>query len=186
MPPVSRSRLAELIQLVSNLPPDRISEVEAALGDARRRSEAVAEVDGVAQVRLCPHCSSDENSRWGTTRTGMHRWRCKGCERTWTGRTGTPMARVHKPGIMLDLVRDMMSDTPRSVRKLAQALKISRDTVWRWRMLVLEAIKEPSSGLLQGIVETDDTSHRESRKGSREWVRHFRDPALQVVSRGVV
>lgn len=177
MPTVSRRRLAELIELVSNLPPDRIAEVEAALANARRRSEAIAEVDDVAQGRPCPHCGADHSVRWGTTRTGMHRWRCKKCERTSTGRTGTPMARIHKPGVMLDLVRDMMGDTPRSVRKLAAALKISRHTVWRWRMLVLEAIKEPTADLLQGIVETDDTSHRESRKGSREWVRHFRNPA---------
>ena len=174
MPTVSSHRLAELIDIVSNLPPDRIADVEAALGDARRRAEAVVEVDEAARGRACPHCGGTESVRWGTTRTGTHRWRCKGCGRTWTGRTGTPIARIHRPGLMLDLIRDMMGDAPHSCRKLAKALGISRHTAWRWRMLVLRRLDARPSGPLQGIVETDDTGHRESRKGSREWVRHLR------------
>jgi hypothetical protein len=44
-------------------------------------------------------------------------------------------------------------------------------------MMILNELDVAPSALLQGIVETDDTGHRESRKGSREWVRHFREPA---------
>ena len=68
-------------------------------------------------------------------------------------------------------------DTPLSCRKLGRRLGISRDTVWRWRMLVLDQIKAVAPSVLSGIVETDDTAQRESRKGSREWVRHERDPS---------
>jgi transposase-like protein len=177
MPIVSSHQLAELIDVVSNLPPDRIADVEAALGDARRRAEASTEVDGAAHKRACPHCGGVESIRWGKCRTGIHRWRCKSCDKTWTGRTGTSIAHIHRPGLLLDVVRNMMGNAPLSCRRLADDLNLSRHTVWRWRMMILNELDVAPSALLQGIVETDDTGHRESRKGSREWVRHFREPA---------
>jgi hypothetical protein len=67
--------------------------------------------------------------------------------------------------------------TPQSVRKLARQLGLNRYTVWRWRMLVFLIIgNSSSSATFSGIIEADETYQRESRKGSREWVRHFADP----------
>ena len=68
------------------------------------------------------------------------------------------------------------NDTPLSCRKLGIRLGVSRDTIWRWRMLILEQIKAITPAVLSGIIETDETFQRESRKGSREWVRLKRDP----------
>ncbi|AUR03498.1 hypothetical protein PhaeoP72_01519 [Phaeobacter inhibens] len=58
-----------------------------------------------------------------------------------------------------------MLDSParQSARRLAKQLDLNKYTVWRWRMLVFR------------IIEEDETYQRESRKGSREWVRHFAD-----------
>ena len=78
----------------------------------------------------------------------------------------------------MELIRDMMGDAPRSCRKLARALGISRHTAWRWRMKVLAALPQGPAELLQGVVEADETFQRESCKGSREWVRHAREPLL--------
>ena len=75
-------------------------------------------------------------------------------------------------------LRDMLgTSAPQSVRKLAQQLGLNKYTVWRWRMLVFSIIgnsREATS--FSGIIEADETYQRESRKGSREWVRHFADP----------
>ena len=179
MPRPTGVRLADLLDAVSRLPPGRIALVEAALGDARRRAEAVVEIDGA--VDACPHCGSEESVCWGTTRTGTRRRRCKACRRTWNGRTGTTIARIHRPDLMLEVVRDMMSHAPRSCRKLASALGLSRDTVWRCRMAVIRALPAEEAGCLAGIVEADEAFVRESRKGSREWVRHAADPATSPV-----
>lgn len=70
----------------------------------------------------------------------------------------------------------MVSDRPLSCRKLGARLELTKDTIWRWRMIVLDALAAPSGALFAGIVEVDETYQRESRKGSREWVRHRRDP----------
>lgn len=180
MPKTSPTMLMDgLLKAIANLPPAQIVKAEAALATARRRAEAVVEIDSVGLVRDCPHCGSVSKSSWGSTRAGAQRWRCKACERTWTGRTGSPLSRIHRPGLFIEVVRNMLdpNDEPLSCRKLGRRLGISRDTVWRWRMIVFEELKQALPLAMSGIIETDETYQRESRKGSREWVRHQRDPS---------
>lgn len=169
--------LANLLKVISDLPPAQIVKVEIALATARRRAEAVVEIDAIGQERACPHCGGADQTSWGSTRAGAHRRRCKTCERTWTGRTGTPLAHIHRPGLFIEVIRNMLdpNEEPLACRKLAVRLDISRDTVWRWRMKVLDQLRKEIPGELSGIIETDETFQRESRKGSREWVRYERD-----------
>lgn len=44
-------------------------------------------------------------------------------------------------------------------------------------MIALRAFAGVSDRTFSGIVEADETFQKESRKGSREWVRHLQDPA---------
>lgn len=171
--------LATLLRSITGLPPSQIAQAEAALATARRRAEAVVEIDAVGEARGCPGCGSADGARWGRTRADAQTWRCKSCGRSWTGRTGTPLAGVHCPGLFIEVARNMLDpmETPLSCRKLGSRLGLSRDTVWRWRMVVLAQLRSTSLPILSGIVEADDTAQRESRKGSREWVRHERDPS---------
>lgn len=62
------------------------------------------------------------------------------------------------------------------MRKLARQLKLAKYTIWRWRMLVFSIILDGAAAAFSGIIKADETYQRESRKGSREWVRHFADP----------
>ena len=72
--------------------------------------------------------------------------------------------------------RDMLETAqPQSVRKLASRLGLSKYNVRRWRMLVFSIIHTSVGASFSGIVEADETYPRESRKGSREWIRHFAD-----------
>ena len=75
-------------------------------------------------------------------------------------------------------LKDMLgTSAPQSVRKLARRLGLKKYTVWRWRMLVFSIIEgSSSSASFSGIIEADETYQRESRKGSREWVRHLANP----------
>ena len=57
------------------------------------------------------------------------------------------------------------------------SLGASRDSIWRWRMAIIGVLKPEADDSLAGTVEADEVHERESRKGSREWVRHRRDPA---------
>lgn len=86
------------------------------------------------------------------------------------------MCGVHRHDLFFEAILDMFSDTPRSCRKLARRLGKTKDTIWRWRMIVLEAVGVASDDAFSGIVEIDETHQRESRKGSREWALHLRNP----------
>jgi hypothetical protein len=66
---------------------------------------------------------------------------------------------------------------PMSCRRAAGVLGVSRHSIWRWRMAIISALMPEPDGTLAGIVEADEAHQRESRKGSREWVRYRRDPA---------
>lgn len=67
------------------------------------------------------------------------------------------------------------NEEPHSCRKLGRRLGVSRETVWRWRIVVFEELKTVFPSGMSGIIDTDETFQRESRKGSREWVRYQRD-----------
>ncbi|MEE4209994.1 MAG: hypothetical protein V2I43_12065 [Parvularcula sp.] len=84
---------------------------------------------------------------------------------------------MHRPDLVLEMLRDVLGGAPQSCRKLASALGVSHHTVWRWRMRVLTALAGPVGSVFAGVVEAHETFQRESRKGSREWVRHSRNPA---------
>jgi transposase-like protein len=174
----SEAAVRGILELVRRLSPGQIPEVETAVREARQRAETLVEIDEAGGDRTCPHCDDDRRAKWGRTRTGVQRWRCAGCCRTWSGLTGTPVAGIHQPALLLEAVKNIMGDTPLSCRKLAAFLGVSRHTAWRWRMKLLAALPSGPAEILQGIVEADETWQRESRKGSREWVRHAREPQI--------
>jgi transposase-like protein len=143
--------------------------------DARR--EVLARIDTRRQaLERCVHCDGPDLVRWGSTRTGLQRLRGKGCGRTVSAATGTVVARIRLPEKLQQALEDMLGPAPSSCRRLAARLGVDKMTIWRWRMAILAALEGVGADGLGGIVEADETFQRESRKGSREWVRHERDP----------
>jgi len=172
----------EFGHLLARLTPQELQQVERMVAEAREQAEAVLEIDARAETggpaAACPRCGGGERIRWGRTRTGAQRWSCSGCGATWSGRSGTPLARVQRPDLVVALARDMIeAPQPMSCRRAAEVLGTSRHSVWRWRMAIIGALAPELDGTLAGIVEADEAHQRESRKGSREWFRHRRDPA---------
>jgi len=172
---------AEFGRMLARLTPQELGQAEGLVAEARKRAEAVLEIDARADAggpaASCPRCGSDARTRWGRTRAGAQRWHCSVCGATWSGRSGTPLARVHRPDLVVALARDMIeAPQPMSCRRGAEELGASRDSIWRWRMAIIGALTPEADDGLAGIVEADEAHQRESRKGSREWVRHRRDP----------
>ena len=129
------------------------------------------------QLERCPHCGNESIYRWGKSEAGVPRGRCRGCERTFSPRTGTWMAGVREVEKFACVLDDMLTKLPSSCRHLADVLAVDKMTVWDWRRRISQALlcSEPAS--LSAAVETNDEPIRESRKGSREWVDHHRDPS---------
>lgn len=174
-----QSKFSILFRDIEGLNPAQIEQVIARLTYARQKTEALSEIEAVSSSEpLCPHCFGTSRQRWGRTKTGAQRYRCGKCRKTYSGRTGSVIARLHRPDLFLCVLKDMLETaTPLSVRKLANQLGINKHTIWRWRMLILRLLPMSADPHLAGILEADETYQRESRKGSREWVHHFADPA---------
>ncbi|MCB9942598.1 MAG: IS1595 family transposase [Geminicoccaceae bacterium] len=131
----------------------------------------------------CRHCGCERLRRWGRTGCGVQRWHCSDCRRTMSSTTAMPLAQMRKRDRFMLVLEDMLGPHPSSCRQLAERLGVDKMTVWRWRHRIMDLMGvDPANaghehGPLAGIVEADETFCRESRKGSRQWVRHERDPA---------
>ena len=161
----------EFGRMLARLTPQELRQVEGLVADVRKRAEAILEIDARADAggpaASCPRCGGDARTRWGRTRTGAQRWNCSGCGATWSGRSGTSLARVHRPDLVVALARDMIeAPQPMSCRRGADVLGASRDSIWRWRMAIVGALKPEADDSLAGIVEADEAHQRESRKGN--------------------
>ncbi|MFZ3584941.1 IS1595 family transposase [Loktanella sp. DJP18] len=168
-----------LIKHLDDLSPAQVQDASRRITEVRRKTEAITEIEARAQATSkCPHCRHGEREKWGRTRTNIQRYRCRGCRRTYTGRTGSTIQHLHRPDLFLEVAKDMLGDrAPSSIRELSRSLRRNKHTIWRWRMIILNALSGASSNSFGGIVEADETYQRESRKGSREWVRHLRNPS---------
>ena len=170
-------RFRSLCANVDRLSVEQLRELRRKLRALDARREVLARIDARGQaLERCVHCVGSALVRWGSTRTGLQRLRCKGCGRAFSAATGTVVARVRLPEKLQQALADMPGPAPSSCRRLAARLGIDKMTVWRWRVGILKALDGIGAPRLGGIVEADETYMRESRKGSREWVRHARDP----------
>lgn len=173
-------RFRSLCANVNRLSVEQLRELRRKMRELDARREVLARIDARGQaLERCIHCGGSALMRWGSTRTGLQRLRCKGCGRTFSVATGTVVARIRLPEKLQQVLADMLGPAPSSCRGLAARLGIDKMTVWRWRMGILKALDgsgEVGAARLGGIVEADETYTRESRKGSREWVKHARDP----------
>lgn len=162
----------------SELNPAQIEDARTKIRDVRRKTEALAEIESrTEQEHKCPHCGNDRRQKWGRTRTKVQRYRCLGCQKTFCGRTTSRIGHIHRPDLFLEVIRDMLGTrAPSSIRQLANRLRLDKHTIWRWRMIIMQELRGSSDVHFSGIVEVDETYQKESRKGSREWVRHKRDP----------
>ena len=72
----------EFGRLLARLTPQELRQVEGLVADARKRVEAVLEIDARADAggpaASCPRCGGGARTRWGRTRTGAQRWNCSG------------------------------------------------------------------------------------------------------------
>jgi transposase-like protein len=173
------ARFRRLCAGIERLSVAQVRQLRERLRGLDARIEVRARIDARREeLDRCVHCGAGALQRWGVTGTGLQRLRCKACRRTFCSATGTVLARVRRPEKFQQVVADMLSATPSSCRALGARLGLNRMTVWRWRKRILDALTGIGASAFRGIVEADEKFFRESRKGSREWVNHERNPTL--------
>src|SRR5450759_129017 len=131
------------------------------------RSDAVSLV-AAAQSKVdltgCPHCGGRSLQRWGQV-SGLQRYRCGDCRRSFNALTGTPLARLRMKDRWQAQTEALI--TGESLAKTAKRCGIASTTAFRWRHRFLSAPALDKPSQLTGIVEADETFILESFKGKR-------------------
>ena len=128
-----------------------------------RKTAPVIE-DRLADDRRCPHCNKLGATRRGFA-SGLQRYRCCGCGKTFNALTGTPLAGLRKKEKWLGYTEDLQQGTP--LKKTADKHSIHVTTAFRWRHRFLKAISNDNATELTGIAEADETYFLLSFKGQR-------------------
>ena len=112
----------------------------------------------------CPHCGNRDVIRWGQA-SGLPRYRCQGCGRTFNGLTKTPLARLRKKEKWSEQSQCLIDGL--SISKAAERCGVDYKTAFRWRHRFLASLSSDKPKNLSGIVEGDETFVLESFKGKR-------------------
>src|SRR4051794_37525023 len=90
-----------LLQLVERLGDEQRTALGRALAAASGEPEAVRLIEGAfAVASRCPHCGAERLQRWGFA-SGLRRYRCQACHKTFNALTGTSLARLRKKACWL-------------------------------------------------------------------------------------
>lgn len=131
---------------------------------------------------VCPHCEHIKYVKMGIDK-GVQRYKCKGCNRTFTSFTGTWMAQIHKKDKLADYLKLMQQGL--SLDKIILKLRINKKTAFDWRHKITISLKELDTDKFLGITESDETFFLHSEKGSGKITRKSRARGKQVKTRGI-
>ena len=145
-------------------------------------AECVALIEAAAAGRPCPHCHCTRMHRCGSA-TGLQRFRCLCCRKTFNALTGTPLARLRKRERWQTYLQCMLES--RTVRDAARVTGVHRTTSFRWRHRFAPAAARARPKMLGAIVEADETYRLESQKGSRKLTRPARQRGGAASQRGI-
>ena len=133
-----------------------------ALSSRKSAGDVVALIErDFAKAPACGHCGSEAFSKRGVA-TGMKRYQCKACNRTFNALTGTPLAHLQKREKWLEYARAIVDGL--SLRKAAKRVGVHLDTSFRWRHRFLTTSKVAKATTVTGIVEADETFILKSAK----------------------
>lgn len=161
-----------LLAQLSKLTARQCAQVQACLGQDDTRRQVGKLLDQAAQPQLCcPRCHASHWYRHGRE-SGLQRYRCRGCGKTFNALTGTPLARLHHKERWLAYLDSMLAS--HTVRQAASRIGVHRNTSFRWRHRFLALPRTDRAPLLHGIAEADEMFLLESQKGSRHLTRPAR------------
>jgi transposase-like protein len=154
-----------VIEQLGDLSEVQRSALVAALKGDGSANDVIALIETrFAVAPVCGHCKSAAFGSWGVA-SGLRRYKCKCCSRTFNALTGTPLAQLHRREAWLEYARALVDGV--SLRKAAERCGIHLETSFRWRHRFLASAKAAKAKAVNGIVEADETFIRKSAKGSR-------------------
>jgi transposase-like protein len=160
---------------------ESISRLTARQRESLRIALQMGDMDAVAAVidelmaveSRCPHCGTARAIRWGSA-SGLPRFRCKACRRTFNPLTGTQLAGLRRRSSWAPFAESLRRGE--TLEEAAERCGIHRNTAHRWRHRFLQ---EPTATLqaLCGIAEADETLVLRSAKGQPDVRKAWGRPA---------
>lgn len=130
----------------------------------------------------CPHCGHSKYSKFGKDK-GAQRYKCHGCNRSFTEYTGTWMAGIHKKD-KIDAYLVLMLEE-KSLDKIKQELEINKKTAFDWRHKILSSLEDIENDKFTGITESDETFILFSEKGKRTLARKGKKRGGKAKKKGI-
>jgi transposase-like protein len=153
------------IEQLGDLTEVQRSALAAALAGKGSGNEAIALIEmQFSAAPACGHCKSERFGSWGHA-SGLRRYKCRDCHRTFNALTGTPLAQLHRRDAWLAYARALVDRV--SLRKAAKRAGIGLEASFRWRHRFLKAARDKRPSVVTGIVEADETLILKSWKGSK-------------------
>ena len=176
------SDFKELLDCLPSLSRVQKEKLQRELSKNVESSPVTELIDQTEGKIVCPDCESEHCCRNGVI-SGLQRYKCKACQRTFNRLSGTAFARLRQKEKWLDVVESLQSKD--SLSGMCEKLEVSRTTSVRWRHRFLKGFANRSVAKLGGIVETDETFFRVSEKGSRKLTRKSHKRGGDQASRGM-
>jgi transposase-like protein len=155
-----------LLRLVERLSLEQRVALGRALAAVPGEAEAVRLLEeAFTTAPCCPHCRATALQRWGRA-SGLRRYRCTTCGKTFNALTGTSLARLRTKECWLAYGEALAAGM--TLARAAAHGGVHLTTSFRWRHRFLKA-PAATQEVLTGVVEADETFFRRSHKGSRRW-----------------
>lgn len=171
----------ELQDIISNLSPEERKQLLSQLGrqvevdnitnptQSTNTKPKVKPKSDNSKVYCCPLCGSASYKKHGTTTSGMQRYICKDCGKTFSENYGDSLRYSHLTSDeWLDIIRGIVNN--HSLPQIARDCGISKSTAWSCRMKINQAIMTMYgySDLFQGTTQADEYYCRAAFKGKRD------------------
>lgn len=121
--------------------------------------------------RACPGCGSVAVVQNGLTESGVQRFRCQDCGRSFTRFTGTLLEKSRFPWevwvtvLKMTLNDDSLADMKTVLEQDFSCDGINIKTVFSMRMKLIHAMASIEPPKLTGVIQMDESFIRESQKG---------------------
>lgn len=161
---------------------DEVARLRAWVAAIVHPGECLRLIARAAGTPCCPHCHCPRVHRCGSA-SGLQRWRCLACRRSFNALTNTPLARLRKKALWLPYLQCVLES--RTVRAAAELVGVHRTTSFRWRHRFVPGAARKRPARLEGMVEADETYMLESQKGSRHLTRPPRRRGGVAKRRGI-
>ncbi len=168
---------------VGELSERQLEQLKSRLAGGKAVDDARDWINRRAQESLaCPHCQAAHVQRWGHD-SGIQRYRCCDCHRTFNALTGSPLAGLKCREAWAAYTRAMIDGC--TLRTAAHRWGVHLSTAFRWRHRLLQRPAQAQDTELHNIVEADETYFLESFKGRRQLTRAARHRGGAAAKRGL-